>query len=241
MQIDLNSPLFTKPIAHRGLWQGLIENSIPAYLKAVELGFPIEIDLYSSTDGVLYCFHDKTLDRMTGIKGKIFEQTSEFLDSLTLNNSDLKIPKFAELLKICENKVALLIEIKNQPDKLIVERVLDALKNYTGEYAIQSFNPLYINKVKKLAPSVLRGILTTKDYEDLKDEKPLIRSIIKNTSLNFLIKPHFISVKHTALPLKKSKIKNKAVLSWTITDQTTYDTIKPLVNNIIFEHFIPEK
>ncbi len=239
MQINLKSALFTKPIAHRGMWLDLIENSMPAYQKAVDLGYPIEIDLYSSTDGVLYCFHDKKLDRMTGKSGFIFEQTSEFLNALTLKDTDLKIPKLTDVLKLCENKIPLLIEIKNQPDKKIVERVLKCLKDYKGEYAIQSFNPLYINKVKKLAPNVLRGILSTSDYEDLKDENPLIRKIIKNMSLNFLVKPHFISVKHTAFPLKKGKIKNKAILSWTITDQTTYDRIKPFVNNVIFENFIP--
>ncbi len=241
--INLSSSiLFSKPIAHRGLWNNQItENSLKAYQNAVDNGYPIETDLYSSTDGVIFCFHDKTLCRMTGADGNIFDKTSNELKSFKLNNTDQTIPTLKELLEVVDGKVPLLIEIKNQPDKTIVEKVLDLLKTYKGEFAIQSFNPLYINKVKKLAPFVTRGILATNDKNDLKKEKPLVRFIIKRMALNFLIKPHFISYYQGGLPLKKRKIKNKKVLCWTVTDKDTYNRVKPYVNNIIFENFIPEE
>ena len=242
MRIDLNSKIFTKPIAHRGLWGGkILENSLTAYNNAILHGYPIEIDLYSSTDGEIFCFHDKTLNRMTGVDGYIYQKSSKEINSYRLLNSDEKIPTLREVLKLCENKVPLLIEIKDQPDKKIVERILDILKDYSGEFAIQSFNPLYINKVKKLAPEFIRGILSSNDYEDLKNEKPHIRFIIKNMALNFLIKPDFVSYKYTGIPLSKRKTKNKAVLSWTVTDEKTYARIKPHVTNVIFENFIPDE
>ena len=236
------STLFSKPIAHRGLWnENITENSLNAYRNAVQNGYPIETDLYASTDGVIFCFHDKTLVRMTGADGNIFDKSSKELLGLRLENTDQTIPTLKELLDTVDGKVALLIEIKDQPDKEIVEKVLDVLKDYKGEFAIQSFNPLYINKVKKLAPFVTRGILSTNDTEDLKTEKPHVRFIIKRMALNFLIKPHFISYKHTGIPLKKRKIKNKKVLCWTVTDKETHEKVKPYVDNIIFEHFIPEE
>lgn len=245
MRLDLKSPLFSHPIAHRGLWQGLIENSMTAYEKAVSQGFPIEIDLYSSTDDVLYCFHDITLERMTGEKGFITDKSSAELDSLRLldnsgEKSNQQIPKFIDVLRLAQNKVPLLIEIKNQPDKDIVKKVLRDLDGFKGEFAIQSFNPLYINEVKKLAPNIIRGILATNDYEDLKTEKFIIRLIIKNMLLNFLIKPDFISYKFTGFPLKKRKVKNKSVLAWTVTSQEIFDKVKPYVNNVIFEDFTPK-
>ncbi len=241
MKQNLNSALFNTPIAHRGLWgNGIIENTLSAYKNATDNSYPIEIDLYSSTDGEVFCFHDKTLARMTGEKGNIFDKSSKEIKALKLLNSDEHIPSLQETLKTVNGKTPLLIEIKNQPDKNIVEKTLAILKDYKGEFAIQSFNPAYIYKVKKLAPDVLRGILATNDNKDLKFEKPHVRFIIKNMALNFLIKPHFISYKHTGIPLKKRKTKNKAVLCWTVTDDETYTRIKPFVDNVIFENFIPK-
>ena len=66
-----------------------------------------------------------------------------------------------------------------------------------------------------------------------------ITALIKDRTFNFLIKPDFISYKYTALPLKKRKIKNKKVLAWTITSQEIFGRIKPYIDNIIFENFIP--
>ena len=178
MRIPDNHWLKTTPIAHRGLWGGdIIENSVTAYQNAIDFGYAIELDLYTSTDGVLYSFHDATLKRMTGADGYIWDFDSAYIDTLRLLNTDEHIPTFKEVLQVVEGRVPLLIEIKNQPDKMIVERILHQLEGYNGEYAIQSFNPLYINKVRQIAPDVIRGILGT---SDAKGEKPHVRFILKH-------------------------------------------------------------
>lgn len=239
MRIPTNHWLKTTPIAHRGLWGGeILENSMTAYENAVDFGYAIELDLYASTDGVLFSFHDVSLKRMTGVEGNIWDFDSAYLKSLRLNNSDEQIPTFREVLHLVNGKVPLLIEIKNQPDKMIVERILDELDEYEGEYAIQSFNPLYINKVRKIAPFVIRGILGT---SDAKGEKWHVRHILKHLSLNFLIKPDFISMNYGDLPLPKRKTKDKVVLAWTVTTPDAYQKVKPHCNNIIFEKFIPNE
>lgn len=235
-------PFLEKPIAHRGLWDGkIIENSITAYKNAVENGYPIEIDLYLSTDLVPVSFHDETLSRMTGAEGKIYEKNLSELKELSLAGTVEKIPTFKEVLDIVDGKVPLLIELKNQPNGKIVDITLEMLKNYKGEYAIQSFNPLYIKRVKRLAPDILRGILVTKNPEDLKNQKPLVRYLLKNMTLNFLIKPDFISYDYHYLPVPKRKIKRRPVLAWTIDSEETHLQIAPYCNNIIFENFIPKE
>lgn len=240
MRLDNGSWLLTKPIAHRGLWgNGLIENSLPAYKNAIDNGFPIEIDLYSSTDGVLFSFHDYNLKRMTGVDGLIYEKTAKELKELRLLDSDEKIPTFDEVLSLVNGKVPLLIELKDQPDKSYIDKVIEKLKNYNGQFAIQSFDPIYIKRVKKLAPKFIRGILATKTYS--KHLSFVKRNVVKNMSLNFLIKPDFISYSFEDLPLPKRKTKKIPLISWTLTSQADYERIKPLVKNIIFENFIPKK
>ena len=240
MRLSSDSWLLNKPIAHRGLWgNGIVENSLSAYKNAADNGYPIEIDLYSSSDGVLFSFHDQTLNRMTGKEGLIFEKTASELLSLKLIGCNETIPTFDKILEIVDGKVPLLIELKDQPNKFYVDKVVERLKSYKGEFAIQSFNPLYIKRVKKLAPLFLRGILGTKTHS--KGLPFIKRKIVSNMLLNFLIKPDFISYSFEDLPLKNCKTKNLPVITWTITSQDIADKVKPLAKNIIFEHFIPTK
>ena len=141
------------------------------------------------------------------------------------------------MLDVVNGKVPILIEIKDQPNKRVVNILIETLKQYDGEIAIQSFNPLYLIKVKKLAPQILRGILAS--------ENPPINSrfrkhIVKNMSLNFLCKPDFISYSYTGLPLSNRKTKGKTILAWTITSKEVLEKVKQYCNNIIFENFIPD-
>ncbi len=238
MRIDKTSWLITKPIAHRGLWgENIVENSITAYENATKFNYPIEIDVYLTTDNEIVCFHDEDLMRMTGVDGKIFDKSYAELMQLNLLNTTEKIPTLKETLKVCEGKSQLLIEIKDQPNEKIVDKVIELLKGYKGEFAIQSFNPLYINKVKKIAPEFIRGLLSKKKFTE---KKGVTKYILEKMKLNWLIKPDFISYLHEDLPIKKSKTKNKVVLAWTITSQSALDKVSPYCNNVIFEHFIPQ-
>lgn len=231
--------LLTRPIAHRGLWgNDIIENSLTAYENASKNGYPIEIDIYSTTDGELVCFHDDTLKRMTDEDGFIYRKSLAQLKELNLLGSQEKIPTLKEVLNVALGRSPLLIEIKDQPDKSVVKKAVEILKTYPGEFAVQSFNPLYIRQVKKLAPEFIRGILGTKTHsQGLSNFK---RKILRNLSLNFIIKPDFISYSHIDLPLKKRIKKDIPVITWTVTDSETAKKIKPYAKNIIFENFIPE-
>lgn len=236
MRIDKDCWLLNTPIAHRGLWGGkIIENSLSAYQNAVDNGYAIEIDLYSTKDGQIVCFHDITLDRMTKEKGFIYDKTLTELKALSLAGSNEKIPALTEVLELVDGKVPLLIEFKDQPDSSYIEKAVKILKNYSGKFAVQAFNPLYLRKIKNLAPEFIRGILGT--HVPPKTCNFITRRVVKNLSLNFLIKPDFISYNHQGLPVKNKK--NLPVLAWTVTDSKSAKTALKYANNIIFESFIP--
>lgn len=239
MKIPFNHWLLTTPVAHRGLWGGeILENSIPAYQNAVDNGYPIEIDLHLSTDGVIFSYHDSNLKRMTGLDKCIHDLSSQEIKSLRLLDTDNQIPTFDEVLDVVDGKVPLLIEIKFQPNKRVVDKTIERLKSYKGEFAIQSFNPFFVNRVRKLAPEIIRGVLAC---ERKVSKKRFNNFVIKRMPFNWLVKPDFISHSHTGLPLKKHKVKNLPVITWTVTDQATADKVKPYAKNIIFEKFIPTK
>ena len=237
MKIEKNHWLYTRFIAHRGLWgKDIPENSLLSYEEAIKNNYAIEVDLYETKDKHIVCIHDSNLLRLTGVNNFVYELTLNELNALNILGTGEKIPTLSETLALCENKAPLLIELKNQPSKTFIKNTLKILKNYKGEFAIQSFNPFYINKVKRLAPKFIRGVLASNTPDT---KKVLEKFIVKRMPFNFLCRPHFISYEHSGLPIKNKK--GLPVIAWTVRSKNDYEKVKPFVDNIIFEDFIPEK
>lgn len=230
-------------IAHRGLFDngnGIPENSIPAFEKAVKNNYGIETDVQMSKDGVLVVFHDDTLKRMTGVDGKLCDYTFEELSKLRLLDTDCRIPTFGEFLQAA-NGVNLVVEIKTHDDIGETEqKTYDALKNYKGNYCIESFNPFIIRWFKKHAPEVIRGTLSCSfEAAPWSNYKKHLLADLKLCKWNG---SQFIA--YDAATLKTNKALNKfrkriPVLCWTIRSQQQADELKEYYDNIIFDSFEP--
>ena len=99
--------------AHRGLHDNggdAPENSMRAFEKAVEAGYGIELDVQLSKDRVPVVFHDFTLERVCGIKGKVYDYTYEELQEFRLCRSEERIPRFEDFLEMVGGRVPLIVE-----------------------------------------------------------------------------------------------------------------------------------
>ena len=150
-------------IAHRGLHNEEIpENTIPAFEKAIEMGYAIKLDVQQISDGNIVVFHDKKLERLTGKDGYIKNLKIDDLDSSFISGTENTIPLLTDVLALVDGKVPLLIEIKNEYKVGDQEkRIIDILKDYKGEFAIQSFNPNVVQFVKNKAPDFIVGQLSS--------------------------------------------------------------------------------
>ena len=239
--------LVETPIAHRGFHDKTApENSLAAFSRAIEKGYAIELDVQLLADGTVVVFHDDSLARMTGNDGYLKYLNKEDLKALKLNGTKETIPTFSEVLKFVDGKVPLLIEIKNQHKIGKIEQsVIDLLKGYKGEFAIQSFNPYSLAYFKHHAPQMIRGQLSgSYKGEAFKDfgGKKLVRYILRHMLLNKTVsEPHFISYENITLPNRiVKKHKNIPLLTWLVDSKKEYMRVVKYCDNIIFEGFEPE-
>ncbi len=237
-----NSWLVKDYIAHRGLHtKELPENSIGAIVNALEAGYPIELDVRQIADGNIVIFHDESLARMTHQDGYTKNLVTNELSSYKLAGTEFTIPTLEEVLQIVDGQVPLLIEIKNEGKVGELESKLwSILKNYNGEFAIQSFNPYTLEWFKNNAPHVWRGQLSSffKDVNLSFFKKFALKRMLLNKKVSC---PNFISYDTRFLPnYYVKRYKKIPLLAWTVNSQSEYMRVVKYCDNIIFENFEPK-
>ena len=237
--------------AHRGL-HGTVdsdtfaaENSLTAFSRAVEHGFGIELDVHVTKDGEVVVFHDDTLTRVTGKDGKIKDFTLAELRELRLSGTEDTIPTLREVLDLVGGKVPLLVEIKETGfDHTISEKTVEILKDYQGDYIVESFSPLAFGAFKKKLPEIQRGFLGDKLTEN-EQYRSFKYRLIQRFFLNIAARPAFIAMnknraKMFPLPLIKGLF-GTATLAWTVKSQNEEaEAYKNGFDGIIFEGYLPE-
>ena len=233
--------LVERCIAHRGLHNDEFpENSLGAFQNAVDHGYPVELDVHIIADGTLVVFHDNSLSRVTGKDGYIKNLTKNDLTNYSLMGSKYTIPTFDEVLNLIGGKVPILIEVKNTNKVGELEtKLLETLRAYNGEYAIESFNPYVLEWFKNNAPDIWRGQLA--GY--FKGEKLAFikKFALKRMLLNKMAKPDFIAYEASHLPNRfVRKYKTLPLIAWTVRSQEEYLRVVKYSDNVIFENFEPK-
>lgn len=237
-----NSWLVCDYISHRGLHtKELPENSLGAFQNSIINSYPIELDVQQISDGTIVVFHDSSLARMTKKDGYTKNLIKAELESYKLNNTDYQIPTLAEVLELVDGQVPLLIEIKNEGKVGSLEKATyELLKDYNGDFAIQSFNPYSLEWFKNNAPKIWRGQLSSyfKDINLPFTKKFALKRMLLNKKVSC---PDFISYNVENLPnFYVNRFKKLPLLAWVVRSQTEYMKAVKHCDNIIFEGFEPK-
>ena len=227
--------LFTTPITHRGLFdENKPENTAPAFLTAIENGYAIETDVQMTKDGVLVCYHDDNLKRLTGIDKDIRELNYSEIKDLCPLNKTYKILTFEEFLNLIDGKTPILIEMKSQKYPGLEDKLVEMLKTYKGPFAVQSFNPKMIKKVHKLEKSFTVGVLTTRDIASKYSK--ITKLFMRRFWFRFAMKFDFLSMRVKDIPVNvKILPKYKNIIAWIITNEEELLIAEKHAKNIIFE------
>ena len=240
--------LTARPIAHRGLHNhasGIAENSASAFAAAMARNYAIECDLQIIASGEAMVFHDETLNRMTGIRGRLYSRTFEKLKRIPLLGGPDRIQTLGELLHQVQGRVPLVIELKSRwtGDISLAERALDVLASYAGPYALMSFDPDLVDAVRLLSPHTPRGIVadrvTGSSYAVLPFSQRLSLRRMDHIDRT---QPDFVSYYFRDLPFSPVSAHRAAghpVISWTIRSEAEAAQARRYSDQITFEGFTP--
>ncbi len=158
-------------VGHRGAAAVAPENTLSSFQAAEAAGAEgVELDVRLTLDGVVVCFHDDRLDRLTPARGPLAERTwAELAEFRVLPGAfhgafpDARIPTLGEVYTALAAGTRVVVEMKAVPadEELLVERTLAIIES-AGALArtrIISFEQDLLRRVRRRNSSVALGVL----------------------------------------------------------------------------------
>lgn len=183
-------------MAHRGYPLVAPENTLSSIKKAIDLNPEyLEIDVHLSKDGEIIVCHDETLDRTTDKIGRIDSLTLDEIRSACAGGwfSDRYrgegIPTLLEVLHIMPKSITLNIEIKEDQDGRLLDRLRGLLEEFDvfENTIVSSFNHVLLKELKtldsrvRISPVLYSSIIDPLNY--IKTNQLEVYSIHPNHSL----------------------------------------------------------
>lgn len=199
-------------ISHRGAHQTLPENSVPAFLRAIELGADaIELDVHATSDGVLVVHHDDSVNAVDAPVVPIAEISAAELKRYPLADG-VEIPTLDEVLAAVGDAAVVYVEIKAPRIEPLVVR---SVRESSARCAIHSFDHRISRAVRDLLPAIPTGVLQVARHIDpiqpLRDAGA--RDLWQDVSF---IDEELVARAHLA---------NARVIAWTSNDPAQWKTL----------------
>ena len=171
MDSDRNLPL---NYAHRGASHVAPANTLAAFRRAMELGADgIELDAHLSSDGEVVVIHDFDVGATTDGKGAVREKTLAELKELDAGSwfstafAGERIPTLQEVIDEVGRHLLINIEIKTKSlwGEGLADSVVEMIESnrLSERVIVSSFNPLALQRLRRLEPSIPIGLLYASD------------------------------------------------------------------------------
>lgn len=203
----------------------------------------IELDITVSKDGEIVVFHDVTLQRLTGSNKHIRDLSCNEINEFEIGSwfkseyFGLKVAKLKEVFQILDDSTLLNIEIKHEASSFLnrkLEKKLIALiKEYNMENRVilSSFNPMIVNRIRKLEPKISTAYLITQNMN------PILIYLLSKINAKFIHIDFNYLNKRNIKRLQNSGLK---VMTYTLNTYHQYDKALKLGVDGIFTDY-PDK
>jgi glycerophosphoryl diester phosphodiesterase len=200
--------------AHRGSSLKAPENTLSAIRQAVEDGADYaEIDVQTTSDGVVVLLHDADLMRVASVNRKIHEMSYDEIKVIDIGSwfgpefAGERTATLKEAIELANYRIKLNIELKyNRTDPDLAKKVGEIVQNkeFAASSVVSSLNYQELQKIKSLYPELKVGLIVFRALGDLSRTKADFLSI--NAS------------KATATLVKEAHRDGKEVHVWTVND-----------------------
>lgn len=194
-------------IGHRGAKFYEPENTLRSFRKALELGVDaVELDVRRTKDGGLVVIHDAEVDRTTNGRGLVSKLTLKEIKRLDAGKGE-KIPTLEEALDLLDEKVKILIELKEEG---VEEEVLKLarVKKLEKNVIIISFLENALRRIRELDKDVETGLIYVRHENPVKAAMEL--------GANYVLPLYRFT--HAAL-IRRAHENGLKVIVWTINDE----------------------
>ncbi len=225
-------------IAHRGGKQVAPEETLPAFQDAVNTGADVlEMDLHATSDGMVVCMHDDTVDRTTDGTGRIKDMTFDQLrdldagfrfttdggQSYPFRDKGILVPSLEEVLEAFggERSLYFVTEVK-QSNPSIVDAVLGVLERAgaVDQVVIAAADDNVIAEVREKNPEIFTSLafgemltFATLEAQDERNYRPPAR---------FLHPPWDVADSEFMDRARRFDLK---VHVWTVNDRPTMEKV----------------
>lgn len=154
----------TKVIAHRGFSSEAPENTLSAFMLAIESGADyFELDVQQSADGVIVVSHDDKLSRCSSTESKLSikeenwsvlkNESVGYPDKFQEKYANEKLPSLEEALHLAKGKIKVCVEIKvHHAEKEILEIIRKT--GMQNDVIIFSFHYDVLEKIRALDANI---------------------------------------------------------------------------------------
>ncbi len=135
-------------LAHRGDWRRAPENTIGAFLAALDVPGcdGLEFDVRAAKDGVPVVIHDETLDRVQRAAGRVVDLGPDVLAAHG-------VPTLEEVLAVVPRRAFLDVELKGDPGRGAFEALVAGRGPGLERAVVSSFEPATLRRVGGWVPS----------------------------------------------------------------------------------------
>ena len=189
------------------------ENSIPAFLRAIELGAEaIELDVHATRDGTVVVHHDPIVNANGLARHRIADLTDDELKKFRLDQ-DIEIPTLTAVLDAVGVDVTVYVEIKAPGIEPLVVRVI---RESDANCAVHSFDHRIVKTVKSIFPAMRTGVLQNARHVD-----PLA-SLVAVGAQDLWQEVSFIDEDLVT----RAHAVNARVIAWTANEADHWETLK---------------
>ena len=202
-------------ISHRGAHQALPENSIPAFLRAIELGADaIELDVHATSDGVVIVHHDPVAHAPGEARRRIADLSASELRRFPLAHG-VEIPTLQAVLDAVGDRARVYVEIKATDIEPLVVR---CIRESSASCAVHAFDHRVVKIVKRIFPAIRTGVLEVARHIDP------VASLVAAGAQDLWQEVSFIDKELVA----SAHSVNARVIVWTADDPDKWETLNEI-------------